>query len=291
MLSAIPAAGNVVATSEVASPSGRMSASSAKPKVTSAAPCARRLVRQPAPVRVADVHRCRRCIRPDEEAAFRLEVVLHRPVEVEVVLAQVREDERREADAVEAPQRRAVRRRLHRAAPVAGVEHLPEETLEVDRLGGRPRRRPPLAVDAGLDRPEQTGPPAGGGEHRVEQERRRGLPVRPGDADDGELSRSARRRTHRRQPPSQRARRARRPAARRGRAAARRRAPTAPFATASGREVVTVDALPGDAEEERAGLDHPGVVGQVAHLALDAPDDVRRRERGDQPCEVHDGRV
>ena len=44
-----------------------------------------------------------------EEPPLRLEVLLHRPVQVEVVLAQVREDERVEADAVEAAERRSVR--------------------------------------------------------------------------------------------------------------------------------------------------------------------------------------
>ena len=81
-----------------------------------------------------------------EEAALRLEVRLHVAVEVEVILAEVGEDEDGEAHAVEPVQLRRVRRRLHRARAVARVEHLAERALEVDRFRCRaqePRRSPP----------------------------------------------------------------------------------------------------------------------------------------------------
>jgi hypothetical protein len=78
-------------------------------------------------------------------------------VEVEVVLVEVGEHEDGEADVVETAERRAVRGRLHRAAAVARVEHLAEQALQVDRLGGRPGGRAALAVHAGLDRAEQPG--------------------------------------------------------------------------------------------------------------------------------------
>ncbi len=65
-----------------------------------AAPSASRL-----PHVVADVHHGRRRLRPCEESPLRLEVLLHRAVQVEVVLAQVREDEDVEADTVEAAKR------------------------------------------------------------------------------------------------------------------------------------------------------------------------------------------
>ena len=89
---------------------------------------------EPSPPLVADVDRRRRRRRAREEAPLRVEVLLHRPVQVEVVLAQVREHERVEADAIEPPQRGSVRARLDRRAPVARVEHLAEEPLQVDRL-------------------------------------------------------------------------------------------------------------------------------------------------------------
>src|SRR5207253_1721323 len=99
---------------------------------------------------------------------------------VEVVLAQVREDERGESHPVEAAELRSVRGRLHRTAAVAGVEHLAEGALEVDRLRGRADRGPAFASDAALDRAEQAGTTAGGCEDRIEQERGRRFPVRAG---------------------------------------------------------------------------------------------------------------
>ena len=138
-------------------PGGSPPASS--PNVTSGARWASS--RSPAsrlPPLVADVDRGRRRRRAREEPPLRVEVVLHRPVQVEVVLAQVREDERVEADAVEPPERRAVRRRLEGDAPVARVEHLAEEPLEVDRLGRRERRGALLAADLQLDRARRARP-------------------------------------------------------------------------------------------------------------------------------------
>ena len=62
-----------------------------------------------------------------------------------MVLRQVREDERVEADAVEPVQRAPVRRCLERHRVVAALEHLGEEALEVDRLRRRVRRGPRAA--------------------------------------------------------------------------------------------------------------------------------------------------
>ncbi len=94
----------------------------------------------------------------------------------------------READAVEPVEDGRVRRRLHRARAVAGVEHLAERPLQVDRLGRRPHDAAPLAADPRLDRPEQPRPPTGGGEDREQEEARRRLAARAGDADDLELA-------------------------------------------------------------------------------------------------------
>jgi hypothetical protein len=127
-------------------------------------------------------------VRLGEEPALRVEVVLHRRVEVEVVLGEVREDERAEADAEQALERRAVRGRFERAAAIAGVEHLAEGALEVDRLRRSARRRAALPADPVLDRPEEARPAAGSGEDREEEEGGRRLAVRPGDSDDLELA-------------------------------------------------------------------------------------------------------
>ena len=142
----------------------------------------------PSPL-VADVHGRGRRRRAGEQPPLRVEVLLHRPVEVEVVLAQVREHERVEADAVEPSERRSVRARLHRGAAVAGVEHLAEEALQVDRLRRRERRWASLASDLPLDGAHETRLPTRGVEDRAEQERRRRLPVRPGHACELELLR------------------------------------------------------------------------------------------------------
>ena len=116
----------------------------------------RQLRRQPPPVLVPEVDRRRR-VPCDEEAPLRLEVRLHVAVEVEVVLAEVREDEDGEANAVEPVELRRVRRRLHRARAVAGVEHLAERALQVDRLRRRAHDTAPLAADTRLHGAEQPG--------------------------------------------------------------------------------------------------------------------------------------
>ena len=134
------------------------------------------LLGEPPAVRVPDVDDRRRPasiqVRLGEEPALGVEVLLERPVEVEVVLAQVREDEDREADPEQALQCGAVGGGLHGGASVPGVEHLAQEALDVDRLGGRPHRGAPLAADPVLDRAEETRAPAGRGEDGEERETR-----------------------------------------------------------------------------------------------------------------------
>ena len=148
----IPPARKRLPDAPTSSPSGRISAASVRPKVIERrAARLDQLERQPAAVLVADVDRRRRRLGAGEQPALRLVVVLHRPVQVEVILREVREDERVEAHPVEPVQRRAVRRGLDGDAPVARVEHLAEEPLQVDRLGRRVRRRAHLAADDPLD--------------------------------------------------------------------------------------------------------------------------------------------
>ena len=74
-----------------------------------------------------------------------------------MILREVREDEGVEAHPVEPMQRRAVGRGLDGDAPVARVEHLAEQALQVDRLGRRVRRRPHLAADDPVDRADEPG--------------------------------------------------------------------------------------------------------------------------------------
>ena len=120
---------------------------------------------------VADVDRRRRRRWTGEEPPLGGEVLVHRPVQVEMILAEVREDERVEADAVEPSERRTVRARLDRGAAVAHVEHLAEQPLQVDRLGRGERGRTRLATHVPLDGADEPGSPAGGLEDRAQEKR------------------------------------------------------------------------------------------------------------------------
>ena len=83
-----------------------------------------------------------------------------------------------------------MRRRLHGDAQVAGVEHLAEQSLEVDRLGRRVRGGPRPPSDEPLHCAHEARRAAGRGEDRAEEERRRRLAVRAGHT--GHLERTGR---------------------------------------------------------------------------------------------------
>ena len=128
-----------------------------------------------------------------------------------------------EAHTVEAPQRGSVRARLDGCAAVSGVEHLPEEPLQIDRLGRRERRRASLAAHLPLDGADEAGPAAL--QHRASR-----AAGTPSSSSRSSRSRprarapsSARRRTRPPRPPSTRARTGRGAAGRRPPAAARPR--------------------------------------------------------------------
>ena len=141
------------------------------------------LARQAAAVRVVDVDRGRGAL---EQPRLGAVVVLHVGMEVEVVLREVGERGGGEPHAGHALELEGVRRHLHHAGRVAGVGHPPQHGLEVDALGSRPHDRLHAPADALLDGAEQPGLTAGRLEDGVEQEGRRRLAVRPGDADDVE---------------------------------------------------------------------------------------------------------
>ena len=245
----------------------------------------RQLGRQPPSVLVADVHGRGR-IAVDEEPPLRLEVRLHVAVEVQMILAEIGEDERGEAHAVEPVQLRRMRRRLHRARAVARVEHLAEGPLQVDRLGRRAHDAAPLAADARLHRAEQPWTAAGRGEDGEEQERRRRLAARPGDAGHLELLRRpaeelVRRRRHRRaraRDDELRHRQVERPLDDESHGAPLHRLR---------RELVTVGTSAGNAEEQRSGRRGTGVVDEVAHVDRSTSEHVDRAERCDEALQVH----
>ena len=270
--------------------SGRISASSAKPNVTSGArltsassSASRRPQTSPTLTAAGGA------AAPDEQLPLRREVVLHRLVEVEVILAQIGEDERIKADAVEPVQHRRMRGRLERDAAIAGVEHLTEGALEIDGLGCRAYDRAHSAADPALDGAEQAGTPPRGLEHRVEEECGCRLPARAGDAGDLELARrlaeeDVGRGRHRRP---------------RGRdnelGYLRLDGPLddeddgAVLDRLYG-EVVAVCALAGNGEEGGARRDGTCLVGKVPHLdGVGAAENRLRCERGNEALELHGG--
>ena len=70
----------------------------------------------------------------------------------------------------------------HERSPASSISR--KQALQVDRLGRVEADRPLLPADDAPDVREQRGPPAGGLEDRVEQERGRRLAVRPGHRRD-----------------------------------------------------------------------------------------------------------
>ena len=203
-----------------------------------------------------------------------------------MVLAQVRERERVEAHAVEPAVVRAVRRRLERHRLVAGIDHLAEETLQVDGLRRRVGRLAHVSADDPLDGPHQPRPPPVRLEDRAQQMGRRGLAVRAGDAGDGEpLGRRAEEGVGR---DGHRGARGLDDELRHGdvhRVLDDERG--RPGRDGLGGEIVTVHARSGHAEEQRAVADAARVVGEVGDLDGPSPDHVARRERADQRVELH----
>ena len=82
-----------------------------------------------------------------EEDGLRLQVALHRPVVVEVVLGEVREDSEVEHDPVDAMLSQRVRRDLHRDDLHPGRTHPREQTMQVRGLGCGPGELARVAVD------------------------------------------------------------------------------------------------------------------------------------------------
>jgi hypothetical protein len=181
---------------------------------------------------------------------------------------------------------RPVGRSLDRRAPVARADHLPEEPLEVDRLGRREGRGSLLAADDPAHGAHEPGHAPRVFEHGVEQERRRRLAVRPRDACDLELARrlaeeGVRGDGHRcacvrddelghddveLALDDERDR------------ALLERLP---------REVVPVDRAASNAEEERACLDGARVVREVGDLRRSGSGHLAGRERPDESLELH----
>ena len=108
-----------------------------------------------------------------EQPRLGREVVVHRAVEVEVVLGQVGEHGHREAGGVHPVQLQAVGRHLHGHRPVARSRHPGQPGLQLGALGGGAGAR---------QGPDDRARPAGGGEHRRQEVGHGRLAGRAGDA-------------------------------------------------------------------------------------------------------------
>ncbi len=146
------------------------------------------LLGQAAAVGVVDVDD-RRLRAHLEQQPLGAEVVLHRAVEVEVVLGEVGEEGHLEVDRVAAVQGQRVRGDLHRAGPVSRLQHPPEGRLQVDRLRSRPLDLLLHPADHLPHRPQQPALDPSRLEHLPDQERRGRLPVRPRDPHNPQLRR------------------------------------------------------------------------------------------------------
>ena len=109
-----------------------------------------------------------------EQRRFRLEVLLHRSVMVEMIPAQVGECRDIEDDLVHSVLGQRMRRHLHcHGHPAVGYERC-ELALEIGRFGCRP---------GSFERADDPGRPPVGLQDRPHQMGHRGLAVRPGDSD------------------------------------------------------------------------------------------------------------
>ena len=223
-----------------------------------------------------------------EQPALGPEVVLHVRVEVQVVLGQVREHSRGEADAVAPVLGERVRGNLHRACLVTRVEHPAEGPLEVDRLGGRSLDLLLLPAHDALDGTQEPRPGALGLENVANQKGRRGLPVRASDSDDPKRSRRI-------LPEANRDRRHRGAGVGNRHLGHRQVQMTldhqrrgAPL-DGRGGEIVAVGPLPLHAEEEPAGLHPARVIGEGRDVSVRVPRDAGQFGAGEQLPELHRG--
>ncbi len=139
--------------------------------------------REPASPLVVDVHQAASRASGGEERRLGGEVVLHVRVEVEVVAPEVEEDGDVEDDPVDAPHHQGMARHLHRAGLDAGVDHPPEEAVQVGRLRRGQRARDVLAEDPGADRADHGRRHPGARQPALEESGGRGLALGAGDAD------------------------------------------------------------------------------------------------------------
>ncbi len=137
---------------------------------------------RPGIVGVDDRKGGRRATGAFEEAVFGREVVLHRAVEVEMVLREVGEDGRVEPHSVDPLERQRVRGDLEDEIRSAGGERGLHHPHEVERFGRRVDGRRLAVRDPVQHRARQSGDAAGMAQHRIDGEHRCRLAVGAGHA-------------------------------------------------------------------------------------------------------------
>jgi hypothetical protein len=219
-----------------------------------------------------------------EELSLGLVVGLHGRMIVLVLAAEIGEDGDVVADAPDPLLLEGVGGDFHDAVGDAGVEHVPEQGLQVGGLGGRPRRRDLPTRPPVFDRADDPGHGAGRAQDLFEEVGGRCLALGPGDADDlhpvggvpVEIGRGQGQRFARvgDLEPRRRARRGLGPGREDGRRAVR---------LGLGHEVHAVAGRAAQGREKESGPDGLGVVGDPGDLFVprpasgenvDVPDDV-----------------
>src|SRR2546428_234936 len=129
-----------------------------------------------------DAPRLRRGGEQLEEPALGAPVLLERPMEVQMVLREVREDADVEGQRVDARERQRVRADLHGHAAHAALAHGGQHRLDLERLRRRLSRRPDLVADDVLNGAEDPAGAAARAQQRVDEVGGRGLAVGARDA-------------------------------------------------------------------------------------------------------------
>ena len=118
-----------------------------------------------------------------EQHRLRIAVVLHRSVEIQMILRQVGKRTDRKLDAVDTVEHQRVGGYLHQHVGAARIRHLTEQLLQLKRLGRRALGRDDLLADHVLVGADQTDLAALRLQNRLDQIGGRGLAVGAGDAD------------------------------------------------------------------------------------------------------------
>ena len=120
-----------------------------------------------------------------EQPGFGLEVLVHGPVQVQVVLGQVREPGDVEHHGVHAVEGHGVRGNLHGGGIEPAFAHERQQRVHIRGFGGGEQARDRLAACQDLNRPDQPGPFAQRPQERIDEVSGGGLAVGACHAEEG----------------------------------------------------------------------------------------------------------